>query len=117
MVMRLVARHLRDQKFEVVGHTLRPKLHGMRRRDERSGEHAYIKDVEKYSMSTGRQPTEKGRALIFSTDRSFSVHSLAAGSLWHRTTARPLSAASMIAAVLLRITWYPAAFRCGGCAT
>jgi hypothetical protein len=37
MVMRLVARHLGDQDFEVVGHTLPRKLHGMRRRDERSG--------------------------------------------------------------------------------
>lgn len=40
MLVRLMARHLRDQEFKIVSHTLPRNLHGMRRRDERSGEHA-----------------------------------------------------------------------------
>ena len=39
VVMHLMSRPLRDQKFESVGHTL-PVLIGMRRRDERFSGHA-----------------------------------------------------------------------------
>lgn len=53
-------------------------------------------------MSPDRRPTD--RLAISRTDTSFSVHSLVANSLWHRTTARRTSCVDARAAVPLRIT-------------
>lgn len=58
MVVRLMSRHLGDQKFEVVGHALLHTSHSERCRNERSSRPRilYIHAVEQVAC---RQPTEK----------------------------------------------------------
>jgi hypothetical protein len=59
-------------------------------------------------MSPDRQPTKKDGCQSFCTDTSVSVHGIAAGGLWHRTTARPPTSCVGDPAVLLRFAKHPA---------